>query len=155
MVLEPVLCPNCNSTNVVKNGKSDEGKQRYRSRNAECRRSSFIQNYSYRGYLPEVKQQISDMAINGSGIRDTARVLKISPTTVIEELKKSSTPRTSQLATFASDADIARSVMVVRVEEAEMDEMWSFVHSKQNQRWLWHLKRPSDRTSTGIRPGIS
>ncbi|HRY15610.1 MAG TPA: IS1-like element transposase [Candidatus Competibacteraceae bacterium] len=28
------------------------------------------------------------MAINGSGIRDTARVLDISPTTVINELKK-------------------------------------------------------------------
>jgi insertion element IS1 protein InsB len=28
------------------------------------------------------------MAINGSGIRDIARVLGISPTTVIEELKK-------------------------------------------------------------------
>jgi transposase-like protein len=28
------------------------------------------------------------MAVNGSGIRDTARVLKISPTTVIESLKK-------------------------------------------------------------------
>ncbi len=28
--------------------------------------------------------------------------------------------------------------MVVRVEEAEIDEMWSFVQSKQNQRWLWH-----------------
>ena len=40
------------------------------------------------GYLAQVKQQISDMAVNGSGIRDTARVLKISPTTVIEELKK-------------------------------------------------------------------
>jgi transposase-like protein len=38
--------------------------------------------------LPEVKRQISDMAMNGSGIRDTARVLKVSPTTVIEELKK-------------------------------------------------------------------
>jgi transposase-like protein len=25
MVLEPVPCPSCNSTNVVKNGKSDEG----------------------------------------------------------------------------------------------------------------------------------
>jgi insertion element IS1 protein InsB len=36
----------------------------------------------------EVKQQITDMAVNGSGIRDTARVLGISPTTVIEELKK-------------------------------------------------------------------
>ncbi|MEM0979791.1 MAG: IS1 family transposase [Cyanobacteria bacterium P01_H01_bin.58] len=29
-------------------------------------------------------------------------------------------------------------VMVVRVEEAEMDEMWSFVQSKRQQRWLWH-----------------
>jgi insertion element IS1 protein InsB len=29
------------------------------------------------------------MAMNGSGIRDTARVLKISPTTVIKTLKKS------------------------------------------------------------------
>ncbi len=23
-------------------------------------------------------------------------------------------------------------------EEAELDEMWSFVHSKQNHWWLWH-----------------
>jgi insertion element IS1 protein InsB len=45
-------------------------------------------SYVYRGYLPEVKQQIADMALNDSGIRDTARVLKISPTTVIETLKK-------------------------------------------------------------------
>ena len=87
MVLEPVPCPSCNTTNVVKNSKSDEGKQRYRCRNPKCRRSSFIQNYSYRGYLPEVKQQISDMVMNGSGIRADARVLKISPTTVIEELQ--------------------------------------------------------------------
>lgn len=28
--------------------------------------------------------------------------------------------------------------MVVKVEEAEMDEMWSFVQSKKQQRWLWH-----------------
>ena len=32
--------------------------------------------------------QIIDMAMNASGIRDTARVLKISFTTVINELKK-------------------------------------------------------------------
>ena len=24
------------------------------------------------------------------------------------------------------------------VEEAELDEMWSFVNSKRNPRWLWH-----------------
>ncbi|MES1024926.1 IS1 family transposase [Gloeocapsa sp. BRSZ] len=99
MVLEPIHCPTCDSINVVKNGKSNAGKQRYRCRNLECHRSSFIQDYSYRGYLSEVKQQIGNMAINGSGIRDTARVLKISPTTVIEELKKTKLARTSQHTT--------------------------------------------------------
>jgi transposase-like protein len=38
----------------------------------------------------EIKQQIVDMAMNASGIRDTARVLHVSPTTVIKELKKKS-----------------------------------------------------------------
>ena len=45
---------------------------------------------AYNGRLPHVKEQIIDMALNGSGIRDTARVLKISTTTVINELKKKS-----------------------------------------------------------------
>jgi transposase-like protein len=90
MVLEPVHCPTCNCTNVVKHGKTAEGKQRYKCRNTECTRHSFVLEYSYRGYLPDVKQQVCEMALNGSGIRDTARVLKISPTTVIEELKKRS-----------------------------------------------------------------
>lgn len=43
---------------------------------------------SYAGQSPEVKEQIVEMAMNASGIRDTARVLHVSPTTVINELKK-------------------------------------------------------------------
>jgi transposase-like protein len=39
-----------------------------------------------------MKEQIVDMRLNGSGIRDTARVLKISPTTVMNALKKKSLP---------------------------------------------------------------
>jgi transposase-like protein len=96
MVLEPVLCPDCGSEDVVKHGRSDKGKQRYKCRNPECRRCTFIRAYAYRGYLPQVKEQITEMTLNGSGIRDTARVLKISPTTVIETLKKRSTPEVSQ-----------------------------------------------------------
>jgi len=89
MVLEPIHCPDCQSVDVVKHGHSAAGKQRYCCRNGDCSRRSFILNFSYRGRLAAVKQQISEMAINGSGIRDTARVLRISPTTVIETLKKS------------------------------------------------------------------
>lgn len=96
MVLEPVQCPSCSSTNIVKHGKTAEGKQRYKCRNSQCTRHSFVLEYSYRGYLPTVKQQICEMVLNGSGIRDTARVLKISPTTVIEALKKRSSSRTGE-----------------------------------------------------------
>jgi transposase-like protein len=39
-------------------------------------------------YLPSVKRQSIDLALNGSGIRDTAWVLRISTDTVIRELKK-------------------------------------------------------------------
>ena len=91
MVLEPVHCPNCDGINVIKHGTSAAGKQRYRCQSPECDRGTFIRDYSYAAYSPQVKQQISDMAINGSGIRDTARVLGISPTTVMETLKKKPT----------------------------------------------------------------
>lgn len=29
-------------------------------------------------------------------------------------------------------------VEIIQVEAAEVDEMWSFVRNKDNQRWLWH-----------------
>lgn len=96
MVLEPVHCPNCDSTQVIKHGKTLEGKQRYRCQDPECPRRTFIQEYSYAGLLPQVKQQICDMAMNGSGVRDTARVLGVSQTTVIKTLKKKSRVESSQ-----------------------------------------------------------
>jgi insertion element IS1 protein InsB len=88
MILEPVHCPNCEYDDVIKHGRTAAGKQRYRCQNRECEKT-FIRDYSYNAYLPHLKEQISDMAMNGSGIRDTARVLNISPNTVIETLKKS------------------------------------------------------------------
>jgi insertion element IS1 protein InsB len=90
MVLEPVHCPDCHGIQVIKHGKTSEGKQRYRCQDPECKRNTFIREYSYAGLLPKVKQQICDMATNGSGIRDTARVLGVSQKTVIETLKKKS-----------------------------------------------------------------
>ncbi|EAZ88701.1 IS1/IS1595 family N-terminal zinc-binding domain-containing protein [Crocosphaera chwakensis] len=84
-----IECPHCHSTDVVKNGFSGEGKQRYFCQNKSCERRSFIRDYSYNGCRKEVKKQIPKMVVNGSGIRDTARVLEISPITVASELKKS------------------------------------------------------------------
>lgn len=87
----PVQCPHCHSTEVVKNGKSAEGQQRYRCQNLECPYRTFILNPTYPGRTRQVKQQIVEMTLNGCGIRDIARVLHVSTATVIQELKKSPT----------------------------------------------------------------
>ena len=88
MVFEAVKCPTCGGVEIQRHGQSSTGKKRYICRNSNCTRKTFILDYTYQGYRPEVKQQIEEMAINGSGIRDTGRVLGISPNTVIKELKK-------------------------------------------------------------------
>jgi len=99
MVLIPVHCPYCDTDQVVKRGKSETGKQRYLCQNDACDHRTFMLDYHHRAYRPEVKQQIIDMALNGSGVRDTGRVLGISKDTVVSALKKrkanlkASTPR--------------------------------------------------------------
>jgi transposase-like protein len=83
-VLEPIVCPDCGSADIVRHGRSSAGKSRYKCRNRKCPRSTFIRSYTYRGYLAKVKGQITERALNGSGVSDTTRMLNISPTTVIE-----------------------------------------------------------------------
>jgi transposase-like protein len=88
MAVIPVRCPSCESDTVVKRGKTEGGKQRYLCQNEACCYRTFRLDYTNRGYMPSVKRQIVDLALNGSGIRDTAGVLNISTDTVIGELKK-------------------------------------------------------------------
>ena len=88
MISAPVTCPVCGGSKVVKYGKAPNGKQRFLCQNQRCKCKTFIEGYSEKGCLPQVKQQIIDMAQKGIGVRDTARVLGISTATVVRELKK-------------------------------------------------------------------
>src|SRR5919202_6284267 len=88
MITQVLHCPYCQDTAIVRHGTTSEGKQRYRCRACRLGRGrTFLLEYTYAGLSSEIKQQIVDMAMNASGIRDTARVLHVSPTTVIKELK--------------------------------------------------------------------
>ena len=88
MATTNVYCPLCGSDKVVKHGVSNEGKQRYQCKNSDCHKNTFLLNYSYSAYSPGIKEKVIEMALNGSGIRDTARVLGINMNTVMSELKK-------------------------------------------------------------------
>ena len=96
MVTIPVQCPYCHSTEVIKAGKQATGAQRYQCQKKQCARRIFLLQYQDRGRVPEVRRQVVEMALNGSGVHDTARVLRISPTTVIAVLKKSRRVATRQ-----------------------------------------------------------
>ena len=104
MVTIPVQCPYCHSTEVIKAGNQANGTQRYRCQNGQCARRIFLLQYQDRGRVPEILRQVVDLALNGSGIRDTARVLRISPTTVIAIVKKSrrAPTRQSHVAAYSS-----------------------------------------------------
>ena len=66
-------------------------------------------------------------------------MLQISTATVLSDLKKKeaalASVNTALLCTLKPQ-EIA--VDIERAGEAEVDEMWSFVGKKGNQRWLWH-----------------
>lgn len=130
---QEITCPNCYSNDITKSGRSARGAQRYRCQHAGCPTQTFMLNYLYKAYEPGIKEQIVDMAINSSGIRDTARVLKVNKNTVISTLKKKEA-RLVQVTPLVLAQDTGKP-LEVRLEligvEAELDEQGSFVGKSQ------------------------
>lgn len=63
--------------------------------------------------------------MNASGIRDISRVLQVSQNTVLKTIR--------QEAGKIPDPEVP-----ARITDLQIDEMWSFVGKKANQRWLWY-----------------
>jgi AcrR family transcriptional regulator len=74
-----MICVNCHSDRVAKNGHR-HGKQRYICR--ACGKQ-FADEYSQRGYPPEIKQQCLELHQQGVGFREIERQTGVSHNTVI------------------------------------------------------------------------
>ena len=85
----------------------------------------------YRAYQVGIKEQTVEMVINGSGICDTARVLKIDKNTIISTLN-------TLVQVNPKLFELGAEGRLEAVCEVEMDEQWSYVGNKSNQRWLWY-----------------
>ena len=80
-----VLCKYCGCVCWKSGVEKATGKQRYRCK--KCRKSQQVQ-YSYNAYSPNLDQNIVSLTKEGVGILGTARLLGISPTTLISRIKK-------------------------------------------------------------------
>ncbi len=129
-----IACPYCASEDLVKNGHSENGMQRYRC--TACRRSFQWEDTNY-AWLPEVKQQIEEQTLNSSGVRDMSRNLGISKNTIIAELKNKKPAEVNEA--FVESLNTSASPVPLDVEiGVDLDEFWSYVGDKSNQRWTWY-----------------
>jgi len=151
VVLEPVCCLSCNSTDVVKQGYTETGNPRSRCGNGAGSHTPLMRDYANIGWLPEMKGKVVDRALNASGIRDACRVLNVSPPTVIKILRDKGKDLESMNHGDLSSIKNRDAIQVImnRYDEAELDEMWSFVGKKSNPRGLWHA---IDRTQAKSLP---
>jgi IS1 family transposase/transposase-like protein len=133
MVSIKVTCIDCGSENVIKNG-TQSGCQRILCN--ECGRS-FQLSYRQNIMNPGVREKISEMSINASGTRDISRVLSISKNSVTKELKKRAKEVKDVNPRFIGK-ELEVEIVLHRDLQAELDEQWSYVKNKNNQRWLWY-----------------
>ena len=126
-------CPDCQSKDLVKHGYSENGTQRYRCK--ACRRC--VQwEYPYTAWLPGVKEQIITQTLNSSRVSDVSRHLDITKPPVIAELRRQE-PAEVNLAYAEYVKQQALPGLEIEIR-TEADEFWSYVGSKDNQRWTWY-----------------
>ena len=99
----------------IKAGKALNGKQRFQCK--KCNKKQ-LQQYSCNAKDPLLNQKIIALTKEGVGIRGTARLLGISPTTLITRIKK-----------IASEV---KEPLLVNGKTYEVDELRTFIKKKVN-----------------------
>lgn len=118
-----VGCPHYEITKVKKNGVKKNGHQNFLCH--DCKKQ-FQFYYKNQGADPRNQRLARSMAMNGSGIRDTHRVLKISIVCILFILRQ----------WFKT---LEEPLVSGHFKKVQIDEMWTFVkHRKQGKRLLWY-----------------
>lgn len=113
------ICPRCDGNQIIKNGKTKTGKQQFFCKTCKKR---FIDFYTYNAYHPDLNQQIIILTNEGLGIRSTARVLKISATTLLKRI--------------ISIAQKIKPPMISFGKEYEVDELCTYISNKEKRIWI-------------------
>ncbi len=127
------ICSSCYSKNTIKNGATKTKKQQYICKNCNKR---FIDFYSYKAYKKNINSKIIQLTKEGLGIRRTARVLRISTTTLLRRIIK-----------------IAASIDQPQIsfhQSYELDEMRFFIRKKSNLQWLAYAINKRTKTIAGF-----
>jgi len=91
------------------------------------------EDYVYKGCTHNIEAQVLTQTLRASGIRDVAKNLGISCVKVINTIKGQAANIRKANWNRMSKSKTALLLCI----HTQLDEQWSFVGSKKNQRWLW------------------
>jgi insertion element IS1 protein InsB len=137
-----LLCPMCDSDEMVKNGRNHRGKQSYKCK--DCGRQ-FVENPGNSPLDNQHKEYIDRLLLERISLAGIARVLQISE---------------SSLQNYVNDTyeKVPQQVNVIPKEKkpltVRMDELWSFVDSKGNKQWVWLAMDAQTREIIGCYTGL-
>lgn len=117
-------CPKCGSENMVRNGHDYRGDQKYHCKTC----ASYGTLQAQRGYDERTRTQVKQAVLERISLRGIERLFGVSRRTVAEWMAywaKHLPPLETTLAAAQVD------------DVLELDELWSFVLKKANQRWVW------------------
>jgi len=117
-------CPNCHSSNVVKNGSIHNGKQKFCCK--DCGRQ-FVENPKNR--IPQEKKDLIDkLLLEKIPLAGIARVVGVSE----RWLQKYVNKKYSEIPQLLNVTEKPKGTITI-----QCDEMWSFVGKKENKQWVW------------------
>lgn len=129
MESERPKCSKCvDEGKVIKNGKTKNGKQRYKCK--RCRKS-FVGNYSYKAYESGINDWVVSLLKESAGIRSISRLLGISTKTVMLRI-----------------LGISKNVVLPMIplgKSYEVDEMCTYIGNKSRRRYIAYSLRVDTR----------
>lgn len=118
MLMKKMKCKKCSQI-CVKNGKTQQGRQRYYCR--LCKESQQAE-YIYEACKTNTNSKLVKLLKEGCGVRSISRILDISPKTV-----------NRRLLSISNDL---RAPLIKRGNSYEIDEMCTYVGSKTKRRYI-------------------
>ncbi len=117
-------CPHCNSEEIGKNGHDYKGTQKYHCH--RCKRYGTLN--ASKGYGEKEKELILRTYQERASMRGVERIFGTARQTLARWIREKAARLPALEATLlAAQPD----------DLLELDELWSFVRTKRNQRWLW------------------
>ncbi|WP_448270395.1 IS1 family transposase [Nostoc sp. DSM 114159] len=131
-------CPKCNSKNIVKNGHTHYGKQRFKCHN--CGRQ-FVESPTRQPIDNSTRTLIDKLLLERVSLAAIARVTGVST-------------RWLQYYVNQKYYQVPKIVEVTKKNPGrlilQIDEMWSYVGSKENKQWIWLAMDATTREIVGV-----